>query len=83
MITELDRVALAVDLPAAGLQAGDIGVVVHAYRDGAAFEVEFMSLAGDTLTVETLEHGQVRPLGQREIAHARPLDAVASWPTSR
>ena len=42
-------------IPAAGLEAGDVGVVVYLYRDGEAYEVEFMTLDGATLTIQTLE----------------------------
>jgi len=46
---------------------------VHLYRDGAAYEVEFTTLAGKTAAVVTLESHQVRPVGEREITHAREL----------
>lgn len=77
MIHELDRVILAVDLPGLGLQAGDLGTVVLVHRDGVAFEVEFMTLDGETIDVVTLTRGQVRPIDRGEIAHARPVGPVA------
>ena len=43
------------------------------YRNGQAYEVEFMTLEGKTVAVVTLEASQVRPVGQREIVHAREL----------
>ncbi len=60
MIEEHSSVVLTEPLPAAGLEAGDVGVVVHVHRDGEAFEVEFMTLDGNTLTVETLTTKQIR-----------------------
>lgn len=45
----------------------------HVYRDGFAFEVEFTTLMGNTAAVVTLEASQVRPVGKREITHAREL----------
>jgi hypothetical protein len=43
------------------------------YRDGQAYEVEFMTLEGKTVAVVTLEASKVRPIGQREIVHAREV----------
>ncbi|MBI1783539.1 DUF4926 domain-containing protein, partial [Candidatus Sumerlaeota bacterium] len=70
MIKEHERVVLSAPVPVEGLEAGDVGTVVHVYRDGQAFEVEFTTLAGKTAAVVTLEADQVRPVGQREITHA-------------
>ena len=73
MINELDTVALLRDLAEYGLSKGDLGTVVHIYADGKAYEVEFMTLTGDTIGVVTLEVGDVRPVTEREIAHARQV----------
>ncbi len=71
MIKEHERVVLKSDVPAFGLKAGDVGTVVHVYNDKKAFEVEFVNLDGRTAAVVTLEAVQVRPVGPREITHAR------------
>lgn len=73
MINEHDRVVLVIDVPTEDLVAGDVGTVVHVYRDGEAYEVEFFTLEGKTAAVVTLEVSQVRPVGKREITHAREL----------
>ena len=75
MIREHDTVVLTRDLPALGLERGDVGAVVHVYTDGAAVEVEFVSGGGATVAVETLALEDVRPLGPGEILHARPIAA--------
>jgi hypothetical protein len=75
MINELERVVLAEPVPKESLEAGDVGTVVHVYRDGKAFEVEFTTLDGHTAAVVTVEASQVRPVGRREITHARELAA--------
>ena len=75
MIKEHERVVLKSPVPAEGLEAGDVGTVVHLYRDGLACEVEFTTLEGKTAAVVTLEAAQVRPVGKREITHARELSA--------
>jgi hypothetical protein len=77
MIKEHDRVVLKAPVPAEGLEAGDVGAVVHVYRDGLAYEVEFVALDGLAAAVVTLEASQVRPITPREITHARVLAAPA------
>jgi hypothetical protein len=54
-----------------------VGTVVHVYRDGLAYEVEFVALDGHTAAVVTLEASQVRPVTPREITHARALAVPA------
>ncbi len=76
MIQELDRIILKVDLSEHGLRTGDIGTVVLAHIKNEGFEVEFVSLDGETIATVSLFAHQVRPIGQREIAHARPLAVV-------
>ena len=76
MIHELDEVVLTCDLPIAGLARGDIGTVVLIHNEGEGFTVEFMTLDGETIAVETLLRNQVRPIKKREIANARELVSV-------
>ena len=76
MIKEHDCIVLTEDLPAEGLKAGDIGTVVHIHQHGAGYEVEFMTLTGETITVVTLLAAQVRPLTRRDMAHVRELQTV-------
>ena len=76
MIKEHDRVVLKTAVPAESLEAGDVGTIVHVYRDGAAYEVEFTTLSGDTAAIVTVEASQIRPVNKREITHARELQAL-------
>jgi hypothetical protein len=76
MIKEHERVVLTSPVPASGLEAGDLGTVVHVYRDGAAYEVEFVTLGGRTAAVLTLEASQVRPVSGRDMAHVRELQTA-------
>ena len=75
MIHELDRVVLTRKLPELGLDAGDLGTVVLVHQGGSGYEVEFVTLAGETLAVATLSADDVRPIDRNEIAHARALVA--------
>lgn len=51
---EHTQVVLKRPLPSLGLAPGDVGVVVHTYGKGAAYEVEFLSLDGNTIGVVTV-----------------------------
>ena len=75
MIKENDRIVLKKGIPEQGLKTGDVGTVIHVYKKGAAFEVEFLTLQGETVAIATLEASQVRPVQKREITHARVLRA--------
>ena len=55
-------------------------VTESTHAHGAAGEVEFVTLTGKTAAVVTVPAAQVRPVGSREIPHAR---ALANGPTSR
>ena len=70
-IKEHDCVVLTKSLPEESLEAGDVGTVVHIHKDGAAYEVEFVTLAGRTVAVATVEASDLRPVGQRDISHVR------------
>ena len=60
------------------LEAGDIGTVVHVHKGGAGYEVEIMTLAGETVAVVTLRPAQVRSIRPRDVAHVRELAATGS-----
>jgi uncharacterized protein DUF4926 len=76
MIQELDSVVLTTDLPEYGLERGDIGAVVLIHGDDKGYEVEFVTLDGETVAVISLFPSQVRPIGRREIAHARTVQSA-------
>ncbi len=76
MIRELDTVVITRDLPEYGLNRGDIGSVVHSYKGGAAFEIEFVTGKGETVAVVTLDSEDVRPMRPNEILHAREIKAA-------
>jgi hypothetical protein len=64
MIREHDRVVLDPDAPEHGLVKGDVGTVVHVYRAGEAFEVEFLTLSGETVGVITVVCFRVFVIGR-------------------
>lgn len=74
MIAELDRVILTTDIFEYGLEKGDIGTVVLVHQGGKGYEVEFVTLDGETVAIVSLVTTQVRPIGSREIAHARIIN---------
>jgi len=71
MIKELDPVVLTKDLPEEGLEAGDVGCVVMVHGSGEGFEVEFVTISGETVSVVTLASDAVRTVRPKEIAHVR------------
>jgi hypothetical protein len=75
MICELDRVVLTKRLSKVGLEAGDVGTVVLVHEGGKGFEVEFVTLEGETYAITTVSSDEVRPIDRNEIAHARALVA--------
>jgi len=76
MIAELDCVALKLARPEHGLAAGDVGTVVHAWKNGRDYEVEFVTFDGKTVAIVKLSADQIRPLAQNDIHHARQLEPI-------
>jgi hypothetical protein len=76
MIQEHDCIVLTANLPDEGLEAGDVGTVVHIHRDAAAYQVEFMTLTGKTVAVATVLPSQLRPVSKRDLTHVRELSVT-------
>ena len=77
MIKEHDRIVLTSDISGEGLKAGDVGMVVHVYKQGEAFEVEFLTLDGKTAAVATVSSSQVRPVSSQQMARPAPRPAYS------
>ena len=75
MIKRHDRVVLKKAIPEHGLKGGDVGTAIHIHKKEEAFEVEFLTLHGETVAIATLDASQVRPVLKREITHARLMRA--------
>jgi hypothetical protein len=71
MINELDVVVLTEDRPQEGLKAGDLGAVVAVYQDGAAYEVEFVTFKGETVSVTTVPRHGLRPIDEQDLPAVR------------
>ncbi|HWP47354.1 MAG TPA: DUF4926 domain-containing protein [Candidatus Limnocylindrales bacterium] len=78
MIQELDTVVLTHDIEEHGLKQGDVGAVVHRYRDGEAFEVEFVTAEGKTVALLTLSRADIRPMSGQEILHVREFTPAST-----
>jgi len=76
-IKEHDCVVLTADLPEEKLQTGDVGTVVHIHQGGKAFEVEFVTLGGQTVAVATVLAAQARPVTKTDLSHVRTLVETA------
>lgn len=75
MIQEHDCIVLTANLPEEGLEAGDVGTVIHIHDDAAAYVVEFMTLTGTTVAVATVLSSQLRPVGKCDLTHVREVAA--------
>ena len=75
-MTEHERIVLTTNLPEQGLQAGDVGTIVHVYSGEQAYEVEFLALTGKTVAVVTIPSDQARTVKEDEITHARAMAAT-------
>ena len=73
MICEHDVVVLIRDVESCDLKAGDVGAVVHCYEASNAYEVEFVTPLGKTVALLTLNHRDIRPMGDSEILHVRDM----------
>ena len=72
-IKEFDRVILTDNIKDTDLKSGDIGTIVHIYKKDTGYEVEFVTLLGETIAVCSLLPTQVRPIRKKEIAHVREM----------
>ncbi len=73
----LDVVVLTHDIPAHGLQAGDLGAVVEVYGPDA-IGVEFVAASGRTQALVTLHPTDVREVADNDLVSVRPVGANAS-----
>jgi hypothetical protein len=79
MIKEHDRIVLTERVPATGLEAGNVGTVVHVYADGKAFEVEFTTLNGRLPRLRRSRHSRFdrSPATRSRIARAAARQLIA------
>ena len=62
MFKELDTVELTHDIKEYNLKEGDRGAIVEIYKNGEAFEVEFVSPNGRTIALLTLMPKDIRSM---------------------
>lgn len=66
MISEHSLVVLDTDPPHERLSRGDVGTVVHVYKGGKGYEVEFVDGGGQTVALITVDRSAVRPINAGE-----------------
>jgi hypothetical protein len=71
MLKEHSQVVLKKPLPSLGLEPGDVGVVVHVYGQGSAYEVEFLTIDGHTIGLETVGADDLRQAIGNAVVHER------------
>jgi hypothetical protein len=70
LFKELDTVVLLRDLPDSNLKAGDLGAIVHVHSPDA-FEVEFVTAAGGTQALLTLQAADLRAVREDDLLAVR------------
>ena len=71
MIAEHSLVVLDAEPPHELLTRGDVGTVVHVYKGGKGYEVEFVDGGGHTVALVTVSVDDVRPIKSGELLHTR------------
>ncbi len=70
-MNEFDLVVLQEDVADGRLKTGDVGTILTVYNEGKAFEVEFVTLTGEPVAIETLLAHQIRPVRPSEVLSVR------------
>ena len=70
-MNEFDLVVLQDNTTNERLKVGDVGTILTVYNDGKAFEVEFVTLTGESVAVETLLPHQIRTVRASEVMAVR------------
>ena len=71
MLKEHSQVVLKKPLPSLGLEPGDVGVVISVYERGSAYEVEFLTVDGHTIGLQTIDAKDLRPAIGNAVVHER------------
>ena len=76
-LTLYQRVVLTQDLPAEGLRAGDVGVIVEQYPARAdvpeGYELEIFAASGQTIAVVSVSAAAVRQATEHEVLSVREM----------
>jgi hypothetical protein len=72
MLERFSYIALTRDISGTILVAGDSGTILDIYKDGEAYEVEFVAADGDTIGPLTLKAEDVIPIDP-DARTARPV----------
>jgi hypothetical protein len=72
-MNEFDLVVLQEDVADGRLKAGDVGTILTVYSEGKAFEVEFVTLIGEAIAIETLLPHQIRSVRPSEVMAVRDM----------
>jgi hypothetical protein len=77
-LKDADLVALRRPVASHGLVAGDVGTVLHVYKGGEAYEVEFGTADGRTIAVITMPRDELEPVSGAQILHVRQLPPTSN-----
>jgi hypothetical protein len=77
-MSEFDLVVLEDNDANERLKVGDVGTILTVYSEGKAFEVEFVTLTGELVAVETLLPHQIRTVRASEVMAVRDTTTKAA-----
>jgi hypothetical protein len=72
-MSEFDLVVLQENIAGSRLRVGDVGTILTVYGEGKAYEVEFVTLTGEVVAVETLLPHQIRTVRASEVMAVRDM----------
>ena len=75
-MSEFDLVVLQEDMADGRLRVGDVGTILTVYNEGKAFEVEFVTLTGEAVAIETLLAHQIRDVRASEVMAVRDMALI-------
>ncbi len=73
-MSEYDLVVLQEEIADGRLKVGDVGTILTVYNGGKAYEVEFVTLTGESVAVETLLPHQIREVRSSEVMSVRDIE---------
>lgn len=76
MFEELEIVELTHDIKGHNLKEGERGTIVEIYKNGEAYEVEFVNKEGKTIALLTLRSGEIRGARKNNILRVQSYNTV-------
>ena len=73
---ELEVIELTHDILKHNLKKGARGTVVEIYKNGEAYEIEFVNAEGKTVALLTLDSSEFRNIKKNDMLHVRGFASI-------